>query len=167
MNSASMVCPKCRVGIMQLTSFKMGHYGNESMDAYHCSKCDYGYWVPMIPKNVMISTKGTYQENSNEEQLAKEISEMSDEEMKENVDKNFHYWQNRKAELQRCIDNNEIFTITEEDQKQEIVYLKQERERLIKKLEKIDNLSRYAWEQVKRNPQEAEELFKMINKESK
>ena len=71
MNSASMVCPKCRVGIMQLTSFKMGHYGNESMDAYHCSKCDYGYWVPMVPKNVVISTKGTYQENSNEEQLAK------------------------------------------------------------------------------------------------
>jgi hypothetical protein len=102
-----------------------------------------------------------------EEQFAKEISEMSDEEMKENVDKNFLYWQNRKAELQRCIDNNEIFAITEEDQKQEIIFLKQERERLIKKLEKIDNLSRYAWEQVKRNPQEAEELFKMINKESK
>lgn len=102
-----------------------------------------------------------------EEQFAKEISEMPDEEMKENVDKNFHYWQNRKAELQRCINNSEIFTITEEDQKQEIIFLKQERERLIKKLEKIDNLSRYAWEQVKRNPQEAEELFKMINKESK
>ena len=79
----------------------------------------------------------------------------------------FHYWQNRKAELQRCIDNNEIFVITEEDQKQEIIFLKQERERLIKKLEKIDNLSRYAWEQVKRNPQEAEELFKIINRESK
>jgi hypothetical protein len=102
-----------------------------------------------------------------EEQLAKEISEMPDEEMKENVDKNFHYWQNRKAELQRCINNSEIFTITEDDQKQEIIFLKQERERLIKKLEKIDNLSRYAWAQVRRNPQEAEELFKMINKESK
>jgi hypothetical protein len=105
--------------------------------------------------------------HSLEEQLAKDISEMSDEEMKENVDKNILYWHNRKAELQRCIDNNEIFAITEEDQKQEIVFLKQEKERLIKKLEKIDNLSRYAWEQVRRNPQEAEELFKMINKESK
>lgn len=46
-------------------------------------------------------------------------------------------------------------------------FLKSERERLIKKLEKIDNLSRYAWEQVKRNPQEAEEIFNMINWESK
>jgi hypothetical protein len=119
-------------------------------------------------KNMMEMERDLYLKiNDLEEQLAKEISEMSDEEMKENVDKNFHYWQNRKAELQRSIDNNEIFTITEEDQKQEIIFLKQERERLIKKLEKIDNLSRYAWEQVKRNPQEAEELFKMINKESK
>jgi len=167
MNSASIVCPKCRVGTIQLISFKIGHYGKESMDAYNCNKCDYGYWVPEFPKNVVISTKGTYQENSVEEQLAKEISEMSDEEIKENVGKNFHYWQNRKAELQRCINNDEIFTITEEDQKQEIIFLKQERERLIKKLEKIDSLSRYAWEQVKRNPQEAEELFRMINKESK
>ena len=167
MNSASIVCPKCRVGTIQLISFKIGHYGKESMDAYNCNRCDYGYWVPEFPKNVVISTKGTYQENSVEEQLAKEISEMSDEEIKENVGKNFHYWQNRKAELQRCINNDEIFTITEEDQKQEIIFLKQERERLIKKLEKIDSLSRYAWEQVKRNPQEAEELFKMINKESK
>ena len=66
MNSASMVCPKCRVGITQLTSFKMGHYCNESMNAYHCSKCDYGYWVPMVPKNVVISTKGTYQEEKME-----------------------------------------------------------------------------------------------------
>ena len=131
MNSASIVCPKCRVGTIQLISFKIGHYGKESMDAYNCNKCDYGYWVPEFPKNVVISTKGTYQENSVEEQLAKEISEMSDEEIKENVGKNFHYWQNRKAELQRCINNDEIFTITEEDQKQEIIFLKQERGRLI------------------------------------
>ena len=102
-----------------------------------------------------------------EDQLAKEISEMSDEEVKNNIDKNFNYWQNRKAELQRCLDNNEIFTITEEDQRQEVIFLKQERERLMKKLEKIENLSRYAWEQVKRNPQEAEELFRMICMESK
>ena len=46
-------------------------------------------------------------------------------------------------------------------------FLQQERERLIKKLEKIDNLSRYAWAQVTKNPQEAEELFRMINLESK
>jgi hypothetical protein len=39
---------------------------------------------------------------------------------------------------------------------------KSERERLIEKLDKIENLSKYAWEQVKRNPEEAEQLFKMI-----
>ena len=29
-------------------------------------------------------------------------------------------------------------------------------------LKKIENLSKYAWEQVDRNPEEAKELFKMI-----
>ena len=65
-----------------------------------------------------------------ENQLAKEISEMSDEEVKNNIDKNFNYWQNRKAELQRCLDNNEIFVITEEDQRQEVIFLKQELKKL-------------------------------------
>jgi hypothetical protein len=46
-------------------------------------------------------------------------------------------------------------------------FLTQERERLIRKLEKIDNLSRYAWTQVRNKPEEAEELFRMINLESK
>ena len=46
-------------------------------------------------------------------------------------------------------------------------FLTQERKRLIRKLEKIDNLSRYAWTQVRNKPEEAEELFKMINLESK
>ena len=167
MNSASMVCPKCRVGTLQYTHVKMDYDSNDNYGAYGCNKCDYGYWVSMVPNNVVISTKGTYQENTLEDKLAKEISEMSDEEVKNNIDKNFNYWQDRKTELQRCLDNNEIFVITEEDQKQEIIFLKQERQRLIEKLEKIENLSRYAWEQVKRNPQEAEELFRMICMESK
>lgn len=113
--------------------------------------------------------------HSLEEQLAKEISEMSDEEMKENVDKNFHYWQNRKAELQRCIDNNEIFTITEEDQKQEIIFLKQERERLMKKLERIRNVVEMISDWDKRDKdgptvQErylAKGILEILNKESK
>lgn len=91
------------------------------------------------------------------DQFAKDISEMSDEEVKENVEEHFSptkgiRWNPREM-LGKLYDEN--------------VFLKSERERLIKKLEKIDNLSRYAWEQVKRNPQEAEELFKMINRESK
>ena len=54
-----------------------------------------------------------------------------------------------------------------EKQVEENAFLKQERERLIKKLEKIENLSRYAWQQVRNKPDEAEELFRMINLESK
>jgi len=46
-------------------------------------------------------------------------------------------------------------------------FLTQKRKRLIRKLEKIDNLSRYAWTQVRNKPEEAEELFRMINLESK
>ncbi len=38
----------------------------------------------------------------------------------------------------------------------------QEVERLREKLKKIHNLSLHAWEQVERNPREAQELFKMI-----
>ena len=56
---------------------------------------------------------------------------------------------------------------TIEELKEQVNFLNEERERLIKKLEKIENLSRYAWEQVSRNPEEAVELFRMINFESK
>lgn len=98
------------------------------------------------------------------DQFAKDISEMSDEEVKENTKK---YFLDRQADMKYAIDTETAYTITAEDYRQSYLLEKAERERLIKKLEKIDNLSRYAWEQVKRNPQEAEELFKMINRESK
>lgn len=45
--------------------------------------------------------------------------------------------------------------------------MRNERERLMKKLEKIENLSKHAWEQVDKNPAEAQELFRMIYAESK
>lgn len=54
-----------------------------------------------------------------------------------------------------------------EDLRQQILFLKEERLRLQKKLEEIENLSKYAWEQVDRNPEEAKELFKMIAFKSK
>ena len=50
---------------------------------------------------------------------------------------------------------------------EELDFLRAERERLMKKLEKIENLSRHAWEQVDKNPDEAKELFRMIYAESK
>jgi len=46
---------------------------------------------------------------------------------------------------------------------EQIAHLSAERERLIEKLKRIENLSRLAWEQVDSNPQEAKELFRMIN----
>lgn len=45
--------------------------------------------------------------------------------------------------------------------------VRNERERLLRKLEKIENLSKHAWEQVDKNPAEAQELFRMIYAESK
>ena len=150
------LCPKCNLGIIHHVKVYMGQlwYG-----AYRCNKCDYGYWEPVIDAKIYtVSTEGTA------DQFAKDISEMSDEEVKENTKK---YFLDRQADMKYAIDTGTAYTITAEDYRQSYLLEKAERERLIKKLEKIDNLSRYAWEQVKRNPQEAEELFKMINKESK
>jgi hypothetical protein len=45
--------------------------------------------------------------------------------------------------------------------------VRNERERLLRKLEKIENLSKHAWEQVDKNPAEAKELFRMIYAVSK
>jgi hypothetical protein len=94
---------------------------------------------------------------NNEDQFAKDISEMPDKQVIENVEEYFSptkgiRW-NPKEMLGELYDKN--------------TFLETERQRLIKKLEKIENLSRLAWEQVKKSPQEAEELFKMINMESK
>jgi hypothetical protein len=73
------------------------------------------------------------------------------------------YWKKREADLKFAIENNKVFRTTTEDLQQEILFLKSERERLVDKLKRIDNLSKHAWEQVDRNPEEAKELFKQIN----
>lgn len=149
-------CPKCKVGTVQRSTI---YIEGEQYKAFGCNKCDYGYWELVVDaKTYTVSTEGTA------EQFAKDISEMSDEEVKENAKK---YFLDRQADMKYAIDTGTDYTITAEDYRQSYLLEKAERERLIKKLEKIDNLSRYAWEQVKRNPQEAEELFKMINRESK
>ena len=77
------------------------------------------------------------------------------------------YWKKREADLKFAIENNKVFRTTTEDLQQEILFLKSERERLVDKLKRIENLSKYAWEQVDRNPEEAKELFKQINFVSK
>ena len=101
-----------------------------------------------------------------EQKLAKEIGEMSDEAVEVAVKKYF---------VKNPCNEIEIGIMDCEKQVKQAVAplwhnidaLQKERERLIKKLEKIENLSRYAWQQVRNNPDEAEELFKMINLESK
>lgn len=50
---------------------------------------------------------------------------------------------------------------------EENAFLVQERERLIKKLEEIEKISLHAWTTVKTSPDEAESLFKLINRMSK
>lgn len=66
-----------------------------------------------------------------------------------------------------CPDPN--YTIKQElnELQQQVLFLKEERLRLQTKLEEIENLSKYAWEQVDKNPEEAKELFKMIAFKSK
>ena len=100
--------------------------------------------------------------------LAKEIGEMSDEAVEVAVEK--YFVKNPCNEIEIGImdrHNNDYEKRLFLNAIEENAFLKQERERLIKKLEKIDNLSRYAWVQVRNKPDEAEELFKMINLESK
>ena len=48
-----------------------------------------------------------------------------------------------------------------------IEYLEGQISSHLQRLKSIENLSKFAWEQVHSNPQDAEQLFKMIYKESR
>lgn len=75
---------------------------------------------------------------------------------------------NARLSIEKNTDTTAIaYTPTLEDYRQWYLFQKEARERLIEKLKKIENLSRYAWVQVRNKPEEAEELFKMIFTESK
>ena len=163
---SELSCPSCKVGTVQRSTV---YIEDKWYEAFGCNKCHDGHWEPVIDmKTYTISSDGivnlALRSKETADAFAKDISEMSDEEVKENTKK---YFLDRQADMKYAIDTGTAYTITAEDYRQSYLLEKAERERLIKKLEKIDNLSRYAWEQVKRNPQEAEELFKMINRESK
>ncbi len=54
-----------------------------------------------------------------------------------------------------------------EQTKQELDDARIKAENLICKLNEIENLSKHAWEQVDRNPEEAKELFKIIHAKSR
>lgn len=162
-------CPRCKEGIIQRTALTPPDKG----EAIGCNRCPYPLGEPGLfydPLEVDEGWEPPYR-NKNacfEQKLAKEIGELSDEAVEVAVKK--YFVKNPCNEIEIGImdrHNNDYEKRLLLNAIEENAFLKQERERLIKKLEKIDNLSRYAWAQVTKNPQEAEELFRMINLESK
>lgn len=72
-----------------------------------------------------------------------------------------------KHDIKYAIENNLSINLGEEDQEARIFFLEEERKRLIKKLEVIENLTRLAWDKAASNPEEVEDLIKQINFYSK
>ena len=153
-------CPRCKVGFIQRTALTPPDKG----EAIGCTRCTYPVGEPGLsydPLEVDEGWEPPYR-NKNacfEQKLAKEIGEMSDEAVEVAVKKYLPVLSDKEMgdKVRQAV----------APMWHNIDALQKERERLIKKLEKIENLSRYAWQQVRNNPDEAEELFKMINLESK
>ena len=72
-----------------------------------------------------------------------------------------------RHDIQYAIENNLSINLGEEDQDARIFFLEEERKRLIKKLEEIENLTRLAWGKAASNPKEVEEIIQQINFHSK
>jgi hypothetical protein len=72
-----------------------------------------------------------------------------------------------RHDIQYAIENKLSINLGEEDQEARIFFLEEERKRLIKKLEEIENLSRLAWGRSASNPEEVEEIIRQINFHSK
>jgi len=84
MNKNFSKCPMCPTGELQSTFVWID---NQTFKAHGCNKCKYGFWEPQVDtQTYSVSTTGT---TSYEDQLAKEIAEMSDEEVGRNVKKFF------------------------------------------------------------------------------
>ena len=98
------------------------------------------------------------------DQFAKDISEMSDEEVKENTKK---YFLDRQADMKYAIDTGTAYTITAEDYRQSYLLEKAERERLIKKLESVQDKLKEFLKDLESSPQqisfEKEVLVKFIS----
>jgi hypothetical protein len=72
-----------------------------------------------------------------------------------------------RHDIQYAIENKLSINLGEEDQQARIFFLEEERKRLIKKLEDIENLTRLAWGKAASNPEETEEIIRQINFHSK
>ncbi len=71
------------------------------------------------------------------------------------------------GDIQYAIENNVAINLNNEDQEARIFFLEEERKRLIKKLEVIENLTRLAWGKSASSPEEVEEIIRQINFHSK
>lgn len=67
------------------------------------------------------------------------------------------------GDIQHAIENKVAINLNNEDQEARIFFLEEERKRLIKKLEVIENLTRLAWGKAASNPEEVEEVIRQIN----
>lgn len=72
-----------------------------------------------------------------------------------------------KNDIQYALENKVAINLNNQDQEARIFFLEEERKRLIKKLEVIENLTRLAWGRAHSNPEEVEDLIRQINFHSK
>jgi hypothetical protein len=159
-------CPKCKVGTVQRSTV---YIENKWYEAFGCNKCHDGHWEPVIDmKTYTISSDGivnlALRSKETADAFAKDISEMSDEEVKENTKK---YFLDRQADMKYAIDTGTAYTITAEDYRQSYLLEKAERERLIKKLEAVQDKLKEFLKDLETSPQqvsfEKEVLVKFIS----
>lgn len=72
-----------------------------------------------------------------------------------------------RHDIQYALENKVAINLNNEDQEARIFFLEEERKRLIKKLEEIENLTRLAWGKAATNPEEVENFIRQINFHSK
>ena len=77
------------------------------------------------------------------------------------------YMLRTKHDIKYALENKLSINLGQEDQDARIFFLEEERKRLIKKLEVIENLTRLAWDKAASNPEEVEEIIRQINFHSK
>jgi hypothetical protein len=70
-------------------------------------------------------------------------------------------------DIKYAIENKLAINLNVVDQEARIFFLEEERKRLIKKLENIEDLSRQIWCKIRTNPEEVEDLIRQINFHSK
>jgi hypothetical protein len=72
-----------------------------------------------------------------------------------------------RHDIKYAIENKLAINLNVVDQEARIFFLEEERKRLIKKLENIEDLSRQIWCKIRTNPEEVEDLIRQINFHSK